>query len=295
MISSSDRYTDYDPWAWLYNQSEADLALQELMPLLEKLLLPRVPEKGQVLDLCCGTGQIAQQLILKGYQVTGLDGSEKMLHYARENAPQGTFILADARSFHLSPTFDAVISTDSSLNHIMSLDELKQVFRNVYAALKDGGLFLFDLGLENRYRNIQINDGELQQNYAWIVGETYDREQKTGSFTITLFQPPQPNSGKAMTSGNSLIQRLKCLIYNRILRPLRPSILLQLIAKDWQPSTMTFAVKPYAKTDVQATLEATGFTQVGIYDDRGKTLVPTNTQHAYFMAYKPSDDSRHGL
>jgi len=295
VISSENRYTDYDPWAWLYNQSEANLALQGLMPLLEKLLLPHLPEKGQILDLCCGTGQVAQQLILKGYQVTGLDGSEKMLHYARENAPQGTFILADARSFQLSPTFDAVISTDSSLNHIMSLDELKQVFCNVYAALKNGGLFLFDLGLENRYRNIQVDNGELQQNYAWTVGETYDREQKIGSFTITLFQPPQPNSGKVVTSGDTLIQRLKRLIYNRILRPLQPSILLQLIDKSWQPSTMTFTVKPYAKTDVQAALEAVGFTQVDIYDDRGKALAPANTQCAYFMAYKSSDDSRNEL
>lgn len=295
MVSSSDRYTDYDPWAWLYNQSEAHLALQDIRPLLEKLLLPYIPKKGQILDLCCGTGQIAQQLILKGYQVTGLDGSEKMLHYARKNAPQGTFILADARSFRLLPTFDAVISTDSSLNHIMSLDELKQVFRNVYAVLKNDGLFLFDLGLEDRYRNIQINDGELQQNYAWTVGETYDREQKTGSFSITLFQPAQPNSGKAMTNGNTLIQRLKCFFYNRILRPLQPSILLRLIDEDWQSSTMTFSVKPYAKTDVQAALESVGFTQVDIYDDRGKALAPTNTQYAYFMAYKLSDDSHNEL
>lgn len=290
-MSSENRYTDYDPWAWLYNQSEAHLAVQRVMPLLERWLLPHLPENGQILDLCCGTGQVAQQLILKGYQITGLDGSEKMLHYAREQAPQGTFILEDARSFQLPPTFDAVLSTDSSLNHIMSLEELKQVFCNVYAALKSNGLFLFDLGLENRYRNIKVNDGELQQDYAWTVGETYDRENATGTFTVTLFQPtqqkPDKKLDKKITNRGTSIQRLKCLIYNRILRPFQPSILPQLIDKNWQPSAMTFSVKPYAKIDIQAALEDIGFTQVSIYDFRGKVSAPTNTQYAYFVARKP--------
>ncbi|HEY9629828.1 MAG TPA: class I SAM-dependent methyltransferase [Coleofasciculaceae cyanobacterium] len=299
-MPSENRYTAYDPWAWLYNQSEAHLALQNLMPLLEKLLLPRLPENGQILDLCCGTGQVSQQLILKGYHVTGLDGSEKMLHYARENAPQGKFVLEDARSFEFSPTFDAVISTDSSLNHIMSLDELKQVFRNVYGALKNQGLFLFDLGLEDRYRNVKIDNGELHPEYAWTVGETYDRENKTGTFTITLFQPNsqvQPNSQTQPSSQNlkpkaanlgTLIQ-LKCFLYNRILRPLHPSVLLQLVDKDWLPLTLTFSVKPYAKQDVQTALEEVGFTQVAIYDFRGNVAAPNNTQSVYFVACKSAD------
>jgi SAM-dependent methyltransferase len=295
MVSSSDRYTNYDPWAWLYNQSEAYLSLQGVLPILEKLLLPYVPEKGQILDLCCGTGQVAQQLILKRYQVTGLDSSEKMLHHARENAPQGTFILADACFFEVPPTFDAVVSTDSSLNHIMSLEELKQVFRNVYNSLKSNGLFLFDLGLEDRYRNIQIDNGELQQNYAWTVGETYDREHETGTFTITLFQPTQQVSNKEtdtnLVNMNSSIQHLKCFIYNRVLRLLRPSLLKHFINRDWQPSSMTFPVKPYTKIDIQAALEAVGFMKVSIYDFRGKISAATNTQYAYFVAHKSKDAS----
>jgi SAM-dependent methyltransferase len=225
-----------------------------------------------------------------------------MLHYARENAPQGKFVLEDARSFEFSPTFDAVISTDSSLNHIMSLDELKQVFSNVYAALKNKGIFLFDLGLENRYSNIKVDNGELQSEYAWMVGETYDRESKTGTFTITLFQPNsqiqsnsqslEPNSQILEPKNKSLgisIHPLKCFIYNHILRPLKPSLLPQFIDKDWTPSTLTFSVKPYAKQDVQAALEEVGFTQIGIYDFRGNVAAPTNTQSAYFVACKSAN------
>ena len=285
-MTTETRYTDYDPWAWLYNQSEANLALQGLMPLMDKLLFPHVPQNGQIFDLCCGTGQVSQQLILRGYQVTGLDGSEKMLNHARENAPQGTFVLDDARSFTLPSSFDATICTDSSLNHIMSLEDLKRVFQNVYAVLKEGGLFLFDLGLEDRYRNIDIDYGELQANYAWAVGETYDSKAKTGTFTITMFQPADPHSNSEKTNSNSAPQRLIRLIYNRILRELFPATLHSFLDKSWQSSPITFPVKPHARTEVIEALETVGFSQVRTYNFRGKKTKPNETKYAYFSARK---------
>lgn len=285
-MSSENRYTVYDHWAWLYNQSEAHLACQRLLPSLEKLLLPQLPEAAEILDLCCGTGQLAQQLIARGYQVTGLDSSEKMLHYARENAPNVQFILGDARSFKFPSTFDAVICTDSSLNHIMSLEELKRVFRNVYAALKENGLLLFDLGLENRYRNIPITDGELKAEYGWTVGETYNLEKKTGTFIITIFRQANDKSNKKLTKFNLVIRGLKRLIYNNFLRYARPSTLLQLIEKDWQSSEIVFPVRSYSNTEVQLALEEAGFTSVNVYNLRG-LAVSKEDNEVYFVARKP--------
>ncbi|MFH7023867.1 MAG: class I SAM-dependent methyltransferase [Heteroscytonema crispum UTEX LB 1556] len=91
---------------------------------------------------------MAQYLLEQGYKVTGLDMSKEMLHYARQNAPSARFIQDDARYFKLSPTFDAVISPSASLNHIMSLEELKSVFQNVYTSLIQNGVFLLGICLE---------------------------------------------------------------------------------------------------------------------------------------------------
>jgi SAM-dependent methyltransferase len=292
IMSSENCYTEYDSWAWLYNQSEAHLVLQELLPRLEKLLLPNLPKHGQILDLCCGTGQVSQQLSLRGFQMTGLDNSKKMLEHASEKVPNGVFLLEDARSFNLSPTFDAAICTDSSLNHMMSLEDLKRVFGNVYAALKENGLFLFDLGLENRYRNIAVSDGELQSQYAWTVGETYKPEDQTGTFTITVFQPSQKNSDLTPPIVSTLIQQLKRSVYNHILRHLKPSTLLPLIDKSWQASALEFPVKSYAQAEVEAALAEIGFTQIKVYDAQGKTIAPTNTEYAYFLAHKPDGIGR---
>ncbi|QLE54758.1 class I SAM-dependent methyltransferase [Nostoc sp. TCL26-01] len=288
MLNSQIRYTDYDPWAWLYNKSEAHLASRRLLPKLEKLVLPHLPVKGRILDLCCGTGQLTQLLILKGYQVTGLDGSEKMLQYAQNNAPNAKFILGDARFFELPNTFDAVICTDSALNHIMSLEELKSVFRNVYVAMKENAIFFFDIGLEKRYRNIPFNDGELQENYAWSVGETYDSAAKTGTFTITIFQPPNSQPSKKSTRIDLLTQQIKRSIYNNFLRYVQPSTLLQLLQQDWQPSALTFSVKPYSPAEIKSTLSAVGFTNINAYNHKLALATPQDNKLVYFVAQKSS-------
>lgn len=31
---------------------------------------------------------------------------------------------------------------------------------------------------KKRYRNVPVNDGELENEYAWTVGETYNPEEK---------------------------------------------------------------------------------------------------------------------
>ena len=58
------------------------------------LALTRVPMGAAILDLGCGTGRpIAEDLIRRGYDVTGVDGSAQMLAIARRNLPGAQLIL----------------------------------------------------------------------------------------------------------------------------------------------------------------------------------------------------------
>ncbi len=244
------RYSDYDRFAWVYNRHWGGEYAQRVLPILENLVLRHLPAKANVLDLCCGTGQLAQALIALGYQVTGLDGSEEMLHFARENAPAGEFIVADARSFKLPDTYHAVVSTFDSLNHIMTLEELRDVFRNVYAALRKGGLFLFDLNMEAGYKACWDDSfGVVDDDLVCVVRSTYRPEERTAQFDATIFY----------------------------------------LQEGWQRSDVTLVQKCYSETEVQSALKTIGFTKIHTYaydEQSGLQELTGEAERAFFVCQK---------
>ncbi|MCA0869736.1 methyltransferase domain-containing protein [Seohaeicola saemankumensis] len=50
----------------------------------------------EILDLCCGHGNVTRALLATGAKVTGLDFSPAMLEMARRNAPGATYVQGDA-------------------------------------------------------------------------------------------------------------------------------------------------------------------------------------------------------
>ncbi len=184
------RYRDYDPFAWLYVNYWGDEFHRQVVPALERLFLNRLPEQAAILDLCCGDGRVTKQLVKRKFKVTGLDGSEEMLTYARKLLPPRTpLLLADARAFQLAEQFDGCVSVFDSLNHIMSTDELQPVFRNVYAALKPGGRFAFDLNREEAYRELWASTStNVDGKAVSIVRGTYGESTKVAHCDITLFR-----------------------------------------------------------------------------------------------------------
>jgi SAM-dependent methyltransferase len=182
------RYTAYDPFAWLYNRHWISYA-GRVLPALDQLGLGAITPPARILDLCCGTGQLAAQLHARGYQVTGLDGSEAMIALARDNAPACDFIVEDARTFDLPPDYDSVVSVYDSLNHIMTLDELAAVFRRVYTVLKPGSLFIFDMNLhEGQVRRGSDSFGRVEEDYAFVGVYEYDPPSRHARLTVTLFR-----------------------------------------------------------------------------------------------------------
>jgi SAM-dependent methyltransferase len=192
-MATESIYSDYDRFAWFYNRYWGDEFSRPALALYNSLLYPHLPAPDSpggcsILDLCCGAGQIARGLTDRGYQVTGLDGSAALLRYARENAPAAEFLHADARRFTLPRTFHAAISAFDSLNHVMQLDELHQVFRNVHAALVEDGIFLFDLNLEDEHEAEPNSLSMVEPDHACIVQTQYDPRQMLKRYEVTMFQ-----------------------------------------------------------------------------------------------------------
>lgn len=182
-------YHDYDVFAWLYDR-ELGFFGNIISPFLKIIAGDNLPDGARILDLCCGTGQLAKVLCENNYNVTGIDGSAKMLQYARKNAPTAKFILGDARTFKLSTEYDAVFSTFDSLNHVMTLTELEQVFENVFKCLNKGGIFIFDLNMQKHFETNMKGTNIIRerQEYLYIMRNEYDEEKKLGKYTVTIFQ-----------------------------------------------------------------------------------------------------------
>jgi len=184
----------YGPgFARVYNLKWATYATQ-LAPLIREFYETQQGEQADkhMLDLCCGAGHFAKLFLQQGYEVTGIDLSESMLYYARENnatyleLDKAEFVCADASDFSIEKHFDLVTSTYDSLNHLESEQKLFDCFECV--AQVNDGQFIFDLNTRaglRHWSNIQIDDSD--RDIILIRRGFYDEANGRALMKITGF------------------------------------------------------------------------------------------------------------
>jgi len=109
-------------------------------------------EKGNsVLDIGCGTGRHSLELARRGYNVTGIDISEKMLDKGREIAEEENldieFIKANAVDFKLKKRYDGAVCLCEGAFGLLNMGEDPmerdiKILKNISNCLKPGGKFI---------------------------------------------------------------------------------------------------------------------------------------------------------
>ena len=98
-----------------------------------------------VLDLCCGTGLLAGELIARGYRVVGVDASDAMLALARERlGPEAALSRITLPDLAVEGVFDAAVCTFDGLNYL-SPDDLRLTVDAVAGCVRPAGWLVFDL------------------------------------------------------------------------------------------------------------------------------------------------------
>lgn len=101
---------------------------------------------GSVLDLGCGTGQLATALA-EGRSVYGVDPAGAMLATARTrpNGNRVRWIEADARTVRLDRKFDLVLLTGHAFQVFLTSDDQRAVLNTIAYHLDRRGRFIFDM------------------------------------------------------------------------------------------------------------------------------------------------------
>jgi 2-polyprenyl-6-hydroxyphenyl methylase/3-demethylubiquinone-9 3-methyltransferase len=143
--ASIGEYTDY--------HAGLDVSHGYLLPtVLGALGTPRPGER--LFDLGCGNGAVAEQLQLRGFDVTGVDPSERAIALAREHRP--------TVRLHRASAYDDLAGRFGQFDKLVSLEVVEHVYApRVYAKtafdlVKPGGVAVFTTPYHGYLKNLAI-------------------------------------------------------------------------------------------------------------------------------------------
>ena len=181
----------YSRLAGVYDELVIDPCHERWASFLHDLWSADPQGVRSVLDLCCGTGLLAGELIARGYQVVGVDASDAMLALARERlGPEAELSRMTLPELAVEGVFDAAVCTFDGLNYLTP-DELRLTMAAVALRLRPAGWLVFDLhtdGMMNFTIANSVVAGE-SAGTGFVITSTVDPDARTCETTIELMRP----------------------------------------------------------------------------------------------------------
>lgn len=130
-----------DDWARFYdNPKPPTLTAQNFVSRLRftlEMIESRVARGSKILDVGCGTGHLAGELMRRGYQAWGVDLSEGMVRFAQEHYGADRFQVGDIERIPFPDnTFDGIVC----LGVVEYLSRDEEALREMWRVLKPGGV-----------------------------------------------------------------------------------------------------------------------------------------------------------
>lgn len=157
------------------------------------------PGGGRVVDLGCGSGIWAEQLVGRGYDVLGVDYSESMLAIARRRAPKAEFRRGSFLDAEIPPCV-MVTAMGEVFNYLFDesngLDRLSGLFRRIQGSLRPGGVLVFDvLVLGDTRGGGEVRRHREGEGWATLVTVEEDRARAILTRRITSFRRVEGGDG----------------------------------------------------------------------------------------------------
>ena len=146
----------------------------------------------KALELGCGTGRFGSLMSTEGYEVTGIDLSKEMVQQAikrgRHFRLNTSFQVMDMRKLTFKNEFPVVVSVCDSINYLVNTEELYDTFVGVKGAMKDGGIFIFDMKTEAFFKSLGeeiYSDEKDIGEYYWE--NYYDEVTRNNEYYISFY------------------------------------------------------------------------------------------------------------
>lgn len=152
-------YKDYG-----YQSNQPSHTFAYLMAPLRALL---GPPGGPILDLGCGNGAVARELLRSGYDVYGVDASETGIAQARQEWPDRFFVV-DLSCDGLPPEISAVsFSVAISPEVIEHLYDPRALLRTARHVLPQGGRLIISTPYHGYLKNLALAiSGKLDGHFT---------------------------------------------------------------------------------------------------------------------------------
>jgi SAM-dependent methyltransferase len=124
------------------------------------------PEDAYVLEIGCGDGRDAKEIVKRASCYTGFDISEELIKLAKKHVPKAKFIVADAVDYNYPKKLDIVFAFASLLH--LDVEETRTVLQKVNAVLNPKGIFYISLKYAPHYKEyLKVDEHGTRMFYLY--------------------------------------------------------------------------------------------------------------------------------
>ncbi len=245
----------YGIFSSVYDILTENVDYEKIAHKICSLLRENHADGGLLLDLGCGTGTLSFLLENEGYDVIGVDASEDMLAIANEKKYEDNssamFLCQNAEELDLYGTIDCAVSSLDTINHIDSIEKVKNAISKISLFMNMGGIFIFDMNTPYKHEKILGNNTfiyDMDEVYcAWQ--NAYNEGLKTTKIDLDFFIKNEDDD-----------------CYERY--------------------SESFCEYAYDIETIKTILNENGFEIIGMYDDYSNNSITDTTERVTFVAKK---------
>lgn len=174
-----------------------DLDYEKIYKFIREVLGKKSLEPELILEMACGTGGLTEKLA-RDYKIHAFDLSDDMLSVCENKIRSKNLKLFKQNmvGFSAPASYDAIFSVGDSLNYVTDEKDFETAIKSSYNHLKDGGIFIFDLNTEYKFKNIPPVTVDEVEDVLYLWENIYDEEEKLNTYGVNFFRNIKDNDYK---------------------------------------------------------------------------------------------------